>query len=454
MNKTTEQKVLKFIHSCKLASTGDKILVALSGGPDSVFLLSFLLKFRKMFDLRLGAFHLNHLLRGKNSEEDETFCRNFCAAKDVEFFLINKNVKALSKKMKISVEEAGRIARYDELKKCAKKNSFNKIATAHNADDNSETVFLNLIKGTGIKGLAGIPPQRDNIIRPLLSISKKEIVEYLNINKIEFRTDETNLSADYERNFLRNEIINKVKERLNPSVDSAILKSSALLRNYYGYLFDQINPLLTKIIGRKDVLIKISELNLIDERLRGLLLQEILIRKLSVDPDYATINSVLKLQSTQAGKVTKPGKNIIAVRERGAILIFKQKNNDDEKVSIKIKPGDSKKIFNKMFTIKKNNKKDIKLNSSKETEFVDASKCKSSFEIRNWKNADRFFPLGMKGSKKLSDFLTEQKVPVSEKLRKLVLTNSGKIVWVVGHRIDDRFKIQEETKKVYELCFR
>ena len=454
MNRSIEQKVLKFIEANELIAAGDKILVALSGGPDSVFLLLFLLKYKKKLKIEIGAFHLNHKLRGKQAAEDEKFCKIFCGKNKIEFFSTKKNIKLISKKMKTSVEEAGRIVRYEELNKCAEKNSFNKIATAHNIDDNTETVLLNLIKGSGLKGLTGIPSKRENIIRPILSISKNEILEYLKRNKIDYRTDESNLSSDYERNFLRNEIVQKLKERLNPSLDKSVLKTTSVLKQYYSYLTEQINPKLKILTDKKvnEINIKTTLLNSIDSRLHGLFMQELLSKKFKLDLSNEKINSLLDLRYKQTGRVIDLEKSLVALKERNRIVIRQKKS--DKIVSAKLKPGDRKKIDGKTFSITEKDRKMIKLNSLRGIEFVDISRCTKNFELRNWKVGDRFHPIGMKGSKKISDFLTEQKVPVAERKNKLVLTNSGKIVWVVGYRIDDRFKVTNKTKKVFELCFR
>ena len=170
--KTIEQKVLKFIDEKDLIQRNDRVLVALSGGPDSTFLLHFLLKFRKKYNIELGAVHVNHMIRGKSAIEDEEFCRKLSVNLNIKYFAGQKNVRLYAKKNKYSLEEAGRIIRYETLNKVLKQKGFNKIATAHNCSDNAETVLLNLIKGTGIKGISGIPPKRGYIIRPILGLKK------------------------------------------------------------------------------------------------------------------------------------------------------------------------------------------------------------------------------------------------------------------------------------------
>ena len=228
--KKTEQKVLRFIDEKNLIEKDDRILVALSGGPDSVFLLHFLNKYSKKFKISLAAIHINHGLRGKAASSDENFCKILTKKLGVRFYSVKRNVKALAKKLKVSTEEAGRLIRYEEFEKLSAKEGFTKIATAHIADDNAETVLLNLIKGTGLSGISGIPYSRGKIIRPLLVLTKEEIVQYLKFYKIDYRTDLTNLQSEYERNFLRNEIIPLIKKRLNPSLENTLLKSSEVFK--------------------------------------------------------------------------------------------------------------------------------------------------------------------------------------------------------------------------------
>ena len=263
MNKTTEQKALKFIDENNLIKKGDKILVAFSGGADSVFLLHFLFKYKRRLGIEIAAFHLNHKLRGKSAEKDEKFSVEYCKKNDIKFFSVTRDVKAAAKKKKISFEEAGREIRYNELNKTARKLKATKIATAHNSSDNIETILLNLVKGTGIKGLMGIPLRRGNIVRPILSLSADEIRDYLKKNKIDYRFDKSNLDSDYERNFLRNEIIPKLKQRLNTRLEEKIGNTAKVLKEINSFIDGEINKLeknAAEFDGKK---LKVSLTNLI-----------------------------------------------------------------------------------------------------------------------------------------------------------------------------------------------
>jgi tRNA(Ile)-lysidine synthase len=171
--KIIDQKVLKFITDKNLIQENDRILIGLSGGPDSVFLLHFLNKYSRKLKIEIGTVHINHLLRGREADRDEQFCKNLSEKLSLQFFSVKENITEIAASEKISVEEAGRKVRYNEFEKISDMEGYNKIATAHNADENAETVLLNLIKGAGLAGLSGIPPFRDKIIRPLLVLSKE-----------------------------------------------------------------------------------------------------------------------------------------------------------------------------------------------------------------------------------------------------------------------------------------
>jgi tRNA(Ile)-lysidine synthase len=241
--KSTEQKVLRFIKENNLVPAGDKIIIALSGGPDSVFLLHFFNKYKKKFKIKIEAVHVNHLLRGKESDRDEIFCKTICDELNIPINIFSSDVKSVAKKEKLSLEVAGRKVRYKYFDKLLKLKKKTKLATAHNADDNAETVLLNMIKGAGLKGISGIPIKRGNIIRPILCLSKSEILEYLEENKFEYRIDQSNLSNDYERNFIRNEIFPLINKNLNPVFVKNILNSSINFQRLNLFINDSLSIL-------------------------------------------------------------------------------------------------------------------------------------------------------------------------------------------------------------------
>lgn len=452
MTKTIEQKALKFIDENHLIENGDKILVALSGGADSVFLFSFLLKYKKRFRIELAAFHLNHKLRGKSADADEKFCKDLCVKNNVLFVSVSKDVKAYAKKSKLSIEEAARNIRYQELQKAAKKLGYNKIATAHNSSDNVETILLNLFKGAGLKGLSGIPVKRENIIRPIICISADEIRKYLHQSKIPFRLDESNLESDYERNFLRNEIIPKLKRKINPQLEQKISSTSKIISEISMFVYSEVESLRKTSVKKikEDLRLNLRAVSKLDKSFLGIFLKSVVEENFKIELSSENINDLLNLVKSQTGKSIHLKEKVSAFRERDMLVIGKKliaKKNALVAVSI----GQEVEFDSKIISIEEVSKKMTKFTSNKLVEFISGDGMKEKFEIRKWKAGDKFQPIGMEGTKKVSDFLSDVKTASSKKKAQLVLTNSGRIVWVVGLRLDERFKVNSKTKMILKL---
>jgi len=449
--KKIEQKVLRFVEQNKLILQGDKLLVAFSGGPDSVFALHFLEKFRRKYKINLHAVHFNHGLRGKESDSDEIFSKEFCKKNSILLDVVKLNVKSFSKKNKISIEEAARSLRYDNLHKIAEKTRSTKIVTAHNQSDNTETILLNLFSGTGFSGFSGIPIQRGNIIRPFLCLTKKEISDYLEHENISYRVDSSNMKDDYKRNYIRNRILPLIRLKLNPSVDEALFRSS---KNFENTLF--LNHKLIDHIVAEYVTHNLNEVSfpllfadLFDGKIPGEILKTIFKRYLRQEfeyDDYVKINSLI---TKQKGKKVQLSKKLIAMREEESIRIELSGKTSNQIVSLKA--GSQIKLGSKLIGIEQVKSENVQFKNNGKVEFISADGLNENFILRAWKFGDRFKPLGMKNFKKVSDFLTDLKISVSERKNKLVITNRNQIVWIVGLRIDDRFKLNSKTKKIYKL---
>ena len=453
--KSIEQKIIRFITENNLLKSEDRILVALSGGPDSVFLLHFLNKFKKKYKIEIGAVHINHLLRGKDSERDVLFCKAICDELSIPFYLLKKNIKTYAKSHKTSLEVAGRKVRYTFFEKVVQKNNYNKIATAHNANDNTETVFLNLIKGTGIKGISGIPVKRGNIIRPMLSLIKKEILEYLEENEFEYRIDRSNLSNDFERNYLRNEVIPLIQKNVNPALSQTVLNSSLNLQSLILGIEKTAEKMRSYIESIKNTSVLISQamFSIDNEFIVSYALKQNIDENFSIKIESIDLKKILSLKNKQTGKSEELTGNLIAFKERNKILI-KKATSIKKRKNIKLKIGEEILLGEKKFSIKNVKIKSFKTNRSKNIEYISGDGIKDIFSIREWKKGDKFYPLGMKGSKNISDYLNDIKVESSSKKSQLILTNSDKIVWVIGSRLDDRFKLNSKTKKVLKLCLK
>lgn len=448
--KKIEQKAILFIKENNLIKKGEHILIALSGGADSVFAIYFLHKFKSFFGITFSAFHLNHMLRGKEADLDERFCVDICKSLSVPLYVSRKRIKQYSAKQKISIEEAGREIRYNELESLRRKIKADKILTAHNLDDNSETILLNLFKGTGLKGLIGIPVKRGNIIRPFISLEKDDIVEYLRANKIKFRTDVSNLDEKYKRNLIRHKILSVVKEQLNPSVNYALLNVSQKIGEIEKELSAQkINSFFK--VEKNEIILDVNCCINLSETMFGEVIKGVLRQKFSYTINTKNNRKLFRLLANQKGTKIDLGNDVEAVRESEEIIIRKKQIPKHFFKKIKINstvsiPGGKltvalRESIETDFGVKNLNK-----------EYISGDNLSDRFILRNWKNGDKFKPLGMKGFKKVSDFLNDEKIKTTVKREFLVLENNGNIVWLVGLRIDDRFKINKNTKRKIELC--
>ncbi len=452
MTTSTEQKVLRLIERHNLIKRGDKLLLALSGGRDSVYALIFLKKFQAKLNIELAALHVNHLLRGEESDEDEKFCKTLCEKEGIEYYSVKVDVKKFAAENKFSIEEAARELRYKNLDEYLQFSKSDKIVTAHIQEDNTETVLFNMLRGTGLKGLAGIPLKRDKVIRPFLTLSKEEITNYLVENNIDFRDDSTNEDISFKRNYLRLEILPMLRKNINPALDENIFKLSEIVTNSYSVIKDLVSSEASKNIIKNDNSLEIK-LNIRTDLNDKLLSEAIKINyedMFGITPSFSDLQSIIKLMNLQVGKRIDLSSNFTVVRERESIVISVREIEKviEEKI---IGFDEVIEIGNVTIGSEPVEKEMIEYEKSKNVEYISADNFANSFTIRKWRNGDTFKPLGMDGTKKISDFLTEQKVKSGERKDQFVLVNKVNIVWVVGLRIDDRFKVTNKTKKVLKL---
>ncbi|MBK7381459.1 MAG: tRNA lysidine(34) synthetase TilS [Ignavibacteriales bacterium] len=451
--KNIEQNVIRFIDRKSLLNKSDRVLVALSGGADSVFLLHFLNKYKQRFKIQISAVHINHRLRGNEAAADELFCKKICSDLKVELFLIQKNVKVFAKRKKYSIEEAGRIIRYKEFEKISEKEGFDKIATAHNANDNTESVLLNISRGSGIAGISGIAVKRNKIIRPILCLTKEDILKYLELIKNNYKVDSTNFSIDFERNFIRHKIVPLLIKKINTSLHKSLLRSSENISEINQFVERSLKSALSQVKKNRDedLFIANEVINSVPEELLIDFFKKILIENFDETENSNNAKNLVLLLNLETGKTVKLSGELFACLERDGLLIAKKKDHrfSEKKISI----GGSVNIFNGKLSIKKVSRLPKELGVNRNIEYIDADKVDQKLTLRNWTAGDRFKPLGMRSSKKISDFLTDSKISSYKKKEKLVLLSANKVVWVIGSRLDDRFKVTKTTKNYLELKY-
>jgi tRNA(Ile)-lysidine synthase len=450
--KTIEQEVINFIKKNDLISDENKILVGFSGGADSVFALHFFKKYSKKYKIKIAAVHVNHNLRGKESERDEKFCRNLCEKLDIDFYSSQVDVSLFAEQNKKSIEEAARILRYGEFEKVAGISNSDLIVTSHNNDDNTETVLLNIVNGSGLNGISGIPRKRGNIIRPFLCLQKIDILGYLNENKIKFVEDSSNKNLDFRRNYLRNKIIPELKKNINPSIDKVVLNSSEVFRNQIKIIDYYINGIVDQIVkwSENKLSIPVSELKKYPDEVLGELFKSILITNFSFDFSYVQFEKLKSLINSQVGIKVELGKMIFAYRDRSKIVIF----NDDKILLIEkqIEIGETIQIDKSFLSVERVKTVPQNFNNVGSLEFISGDNIEEKIIVRRWKKGDRIQLLGMKGTKKISDVLTDLKIPSYDRKKQLVLVNKNEIIWIVGKKISEKYKITSKTKSVLKIC--
>ena len=451
--KKIEQKVIKFIKDHNIITPGDNIMVALSGGPDSIFLLSFLIRFRKKYNIKIGLLHYNHCLRGEESERDQNFCRSVAEQLNIPIFIERGDVKKYSVDNKLSVEEAGRILRYRALESTAAREGFNKIATAHNSNDNEETILLNLFKGAGLHGITGIPVTRGNIIRPMLCLAKAEVLEYLTFYNIEYITDSSNAGNDFMRNKLRNNIIPLIKKEINPSLEKALLNFALINSDISKYIMADITKLAELVVsfGNNVLYLNKNEFSRVAPSLTSALVKFALDKHFGCDFSYSDYLSIYQLTDKKVGKVAEISNNYTAINDRQNIIVFKNSREwDFPEQSIAL--GTKIDVFGKTLEMNLVAKEEVTFIKDKKIEYISGDDLNGVFTVRLWKSGDYFYPAGLNKRKLLSDFFTDIKLSAFEKKIQTVVENNGKIIWVTGLRIDDSVKIDNNTKKVVKLC--
>ncbi len=450
--KTIEQDVFRFVKKHSLLSDAKKILIGLSGGADSVFALHFFCKFKTKYNLNIAALHVNHNLRGSESIRDEEFCRKLCEDLEIEFHCSHVNVSSFAKNNKKSVEEAARDLRYKEFEKTANLCEADLVVTSHNSNDNTETVLLNIVNGTSLSGISGIPIKREKIIRPFLCLSKDSIVDFLNSNGIKFVEDSSNNNVDYKRNFLRSKIIPELKENINPSIDKTILQSSEVFRNQTSIINYFIDEIYSELVSFREgeIEVFISQLEKYPKEILGEFFKKILNSNFEVDYSYNQFEKLFSLITAQVGTKIDLGSNILAFRERDKIVISKMKVND--LIKLIVEPGKKIKTDLGCFSMNFVDKLPEKFNKSNKIEFISGDLLKDKLVLRNWILGDKIQLLGMKGTKKVSDVLTDLKIPSRLRKSQLVLVNNDEIVWIVGQRISEKYKVSKKTKKIIKVC--
>ena len=445
-------RLIAFIERERLIQRSDRILVALSGGPDSVMLLSVLISIKDEYDLTIEAFHLNHQLRS-NAIDDEKFVIDLCNEYGVFCTTMTADIQQIADKKSCSVEQAGREERYKLLDLTLQKRNLNKIATAHHADDQIETMIMRMIRGTGVAGLSGIPAKRDQIIRPLLFLTKEEINHYLEEHGLSYVIDETNKEDFFFRNRVRKHIVPLFKKE-NPNIYDSFQRLAQIAQNAHRFIEVSANEIPIELIDEQAVVLysDISESEVI--------VQEYVIRSMmrtcgvTQDISFAHVHDLLDLIHDEKNttwdydlpnlklkrrydKISASRNDVILQSERYCYPVGKN--------GVYIFPMEK-------YTVRmQQHNNSGKVISDDNIKQIDLDKIRFNLYIRNKKPGDFFYPLGMKGKKKLKKYFIDHKIPKEDRQRVPLLLDGDDIVCVLGMQIDERYKMDEQTKSYLQI---
>lgn len=449
-------RVSKTITDHDLIDPGNAVLIALSGGPDSVALLDILCRMRKRLKLDLSAVYINHLIRPKAASRESSFCEKLCEKLKVKFISVSSDVPTLAAKSKQSLEQAGREVRYFTFERIAKDNSIDRIVLGHHADDRVETILFRILRGTGISGLKGIPIKRGKIVRPLFYVTKSEILAYLVERNLEFCVDRSNLKTDYRRNRIRLKLLPEIRRTLNPAVDSALLGLGETAEAEDRFLESLAAKAIKKAVryspgGKIELDLKLFtnyDLWLRRRLIRYCVTQ---LSPSSLAPDRKVTERLVNKASTGKCSISIPG-GIQATEVNGKLVFQKKRKQDfcEELRSGTVKPLDNPRINLKFGSV---GRKAVPVKKKRRSSkvWIDAGSVKLPLTVRSIRPGDRFQPLGMKGSKKVGDYLTDRKLhPVYRDEIPVVCDGEG-IVWLLGFEIDERVKIDNSTVKVLQI---
>ncbi|NOQ24335.1 MAG: tRNA lysidine(34) synthetase TilS [Bacteroidales bacterium] len=431
----------QFIDSNKLCSNNNRLLLGISGGIDSICMFHL---FRQL-EFPIGIAHCNFQLRGSESDQDEVFVRNLANQYDIPFFTIRFDTKELAESKGISIQMAARELRYSWFEEIRDKYSYDYITIAHNRDDVVETFLINLTRGSGIKGFTGIKPKSGNIIRPLLYASRNEIVEYINKQNFKYREDSSNKSVKYSRNLIRHEII-PLFEKINSSFRETVIENISKLKDtetIYNTSIDNTKNSILRIEDQK-MLISLEKLNHLNP-LSSYLFEILKPYGFSGAQSLDIIDSLEGISGKQFFSATHR-----LIKDRNDLIIeeIQQIQNkiyyidqEAENITSPINLNITKQELNDEFKIIKSNN----------IGFFDLDKIEFPLILRKWKKGDYFMPLGMTNLKKLSDFFIDNKLSLIDKENTWILENCNKIIWIVGQRIDERFKISDKTTNILKI---
>lgn len=435
-----KKRFLEYIKVNKLVDKSDKILIGVSGGRDSIFMAEMFI--RTGFNISLA--HTNFRLRNDESDSEEKFVKEYAKNNNLKFYSIAFDTEEYAKKNKISIQMAARYLRYSWFDELIEEHEYAKVAVAHNKNDSAETFFINLLRGTGLKGLKGIANKNGYIIRPVMFADRKEITKYLTTNNIKWKDDSSNASDKYQRNFIRHNIIPKLEE-LEPEFISRMESNMRALEHIHKVYENEVRYRRDKLFVRQldKIMVNIEMLKQLDP-LDTYLFE--FIREYNFS--YEQVLDLIDIIDGESGKmIISKTHRIVKDREFLLITDLKEKNEEE----FKIQKGTIHMKVPLHFHLDIFNNVNFEIPKDKNIACFDCDKLEFPLTLRKWKEGDSFMPLGMKNFKKVSKYFIDEKFSLVDKEDTWLLTSGKNIIWITGHRIDDRYKVDSGSEKIYSI---
>lgn len=444
------EKVLDFVNKNKLFEYGDKVILGVSGGADSVCMLHLLYSLKEQLKITLQVVHVNHGIRGTESDRDEAFVKEFCKELHIPCRIYHLDIPAMARERKVSEEEAGRQARYEIFENLSKEIGAEKIAVAHNLNDNSETVLFHLFRGSGLKGLTGIPVKRNKVVRPILCLSRTEIEEYLSCHHLSYCTDSTNNETDYSRNKLRLEVLPYIKDNINSKAEYNIVNAAESLRQVYHYIETQTEAAYQQCVVNNVLLNSAKELPevILKEVIRLWILNN--TGKLK-DITAKHVDMVMELlYNTVSKKIELPYSLILEKGYEGIQRKDSEKTKERIEKTVlengKIQPVEGFSVLMEKKTDNEN------IPDLLYTKWFDCDKI-NKLTLRNRQAGDYIVVDDKGGRKKLKDYFIDKKIPREKRDEILLLADGNHIAWIVGYRISEFFKVTGNTEHIIKITY-
>lgn len=431
---------LQYTKENLLFSQSDKLLLAVSGGIDSMVMLHLF----RLANISFSVAHCNFSLRGDESNGDQAFVEQQCAQYSIPLHAKVFNTNAFAKENKLSIQVAARELRYGWFTELCAEHGYTKVAIAHNNDDVAETVLINLTRGTGLKGLTGIKAVNGKYIRPILFASRNEIKDFAKANSFGFREDSTNATVKYARNRIRHNVLPELSI-ISGTAKKSIYNTTLHLQEAWQIVDSEMQRIKQRVVSEVGLTRTYSIPLLKEEAFGNFFLREDLNQ---LGFSAAIANQIADNLNAQSGKVFRI-KNYQLVKDRDLLVVSPIISINPEEVFIDEQTHHITSPIE--LTLERKNVANETIDKSPMVAMLDAAKLSFPLTLRPWQKGDKFSPLGMKGFKKVSDYLIDKKIPLHEKECIMVLCSNNDIVWLVGHRIDNRFKISPTTETILKI---